>query len=431
MEPIDLSGKTFCSNCGMTIYEQKIVEEKELPKIIPENIATIPEDTPIIKDVHTEVSGDGLVNEDVTSETQEPGAGTPTADKAAAPAVKIPISTVSSQTQQPSAQEVNNAVTSAPPQKISVSVPTPQATTNPAPASPPTPNNAGTTSPETTPEEEHELNIQPAPQTPPKQPVDSQPVQNIATVGVPEQKSSDSMETNLIPEISLSTPPTPTVPVATTPAVSSASEITTELTNPNKPSDKEILEDLVDEKTVVPQEEKDKSDKIFSEKVKEVDTLGASGILLDILDDKAVEKKNEQELETMVTAAELVGKVQAKAPSEVQEPVASPPASIPSTPSNPVKTDSPQATNQPNAPAGAMANAGNPVPNAIEDGPKLMQPDEIEALLKKQQGQSTPQANTKNIDENDLSKMEFSQNPKEENGEVLKSYFSNIFRKEI
>ncbi len=53
-------------------------------------------------------------------------------------------------------------------------------------------------------------------------------------------------------------------------------------------------------------EVKAKDDERFSKRVKEIDTLGASGVLLDILDDTALARQNEQKKEALEAAKEVM-----------------------------------------------------------------------------------------------------------------------------
>jgi hypothetical protein len=58
--------------------------------------------------------------------------------------------------------------------------------------------------------------------------------------------------------------------------------------------------------------------KDFDEQVKKIDALGATGVLLDILDDSAVEKTDEKKIEAYEAAEELIDKIPFKQPKELK-----------------------------------------------------------------------------------------------------------------
>jgi hypothetical protein len=54
---------------------------------------------------------------------------------------------------------------------------------------------------------------------------------------------------------------------------------------------------------------KDKTPTNFEKNIKEIDTLGASGVLLDILDDSAIDKQNQEKVEALEVAENLIGDI--------------------------------------------------------------------------------------------------------------------------
>lgn len=205
MEPIDLNGKIFCSNCGMTIKEDQ-----------PED-----EDLPIIRSGQTEIQ-DELIDEKTTgtSQTVTNDKGTMGVEKAPEPAKPVKESEVSPRL-------------------------------------------------------------------------------------IPEETKADSVLVKDELMKTMSQPATEKTETEEMKVVNSTSSQPTRIPVEKFDNSKADIETTPDGQTnlKVPGT---KPAQTFDERVKDIDTLGASGVLMDILDDKALEKQQEQKVTSLEAAEELV-----------------------------------------------------------------------------------------------------------------------------
>lgn len=220
MEPIDLAGKVFCSNCGMTISGNNPKKQEETPAIIHLESGSENEINPPTKKTSTEE----VINNDYVPETPETKPLVPEDESGK---VKDELMKLMEE-EKPDIPEIKtNIARQEPAQKD-----TDEAKTPPI--------------------------IEPV-----KIPVENKDIKL--------QKETPEEPSGGVPESSH--------PVVT-----------------NDLSDSQLGVDLP----------KNKPTKNFEEKVKEIDTLGASGVLLDILDDTALEKQKEEQLVSLKAAKSLV-----------------------------------------------------------------------------------------------------------------------------
>ena len=530
MEPISLSGKTFCSNCGMTIYERP--DFKTTPSIIKN-------EPPKIKDLHTEITDsnfDGILNENKTANAINQGAvqdSVPPITPIATPIIKnadnsttdtlgniLPAPTIPpTQPQAPSPPDtfVNSSAISS--NGVSSFV----ATTSPKeekiePTSVSQPKNISSPS------------IGVVSPLPTKITGDSKnegeplPVQNITTPKgnllrdkinktivptVPEIPLSQPIPKKALPQNPTIIPTTPSLEINKTqePApvtaenglaqkekadIPSKTILSKTATEPLAPTDniepmgKDKL-DAEDTPTVLsgqekpklvirdnghlgtrgehrlsqtlrlntakqpenekPQKEKadeqldnfvEKKGKEFDEQVKNLDTLGASGILLDILDDKAVEKEDEQKMVSFHAAADVVDDIRVLGP----EPKKSrkirhhreKPRLKDQMLSKKGEASSEKKPEQPLIPDTKFDLYGNPMPQPL-------QPEEIEKMLSRQN--SAKITDKKGLEEEKKPKLPASSttttsgmmtempviDPEKRKTSALSGYFKDIFNK--
>jgi hypothetical protein len=209
MEPIDLNGKVFCSNCGMTIKESR----------------TETGDLPIVKSGQTEIQ-----NESVDEKAMSAGQ-TVTEDKETKGAEEAPK---------------------------------------------------------------------------PAKTVEEPEVFPRLITG--ETKTNSADEGNLVRDELMKTMNRPTADKTETEEMKVASNIPSQpakIPVKNLDNSKVAVETILGDQTNLKASDL-KPTQTFDERVKDIDTLGASGVLMDILDDKALEKQQEQKVESLEAAEELV-----------------------------------------------------------------------------------------------------------------------------
>jgi hypothetical protein len=387
MEPISLSGKTFCSNCGMTIYERP--DLKVMPSIMKD-----PE-PPKIKDVHLEIPDsdfDGILDEsgegtkpilentpnatDISSQNtpevkSEPMASMPDLEpdllKPATPPVPAPPAsqtTPATQTPAPLGQPPSTPVVIAGP-KVAPALP--EAPAQPVVAQVPEVKPAEAKTPEVKPTIIQPENIK-IPETPqPSRQVETEPLPSqdeILTEFADVQKSDELQQ---MAEAAIKAgreyktpPPKPPETTRAAPLQPAGPKIEPEpipekpklvirdsshlghpvpkpISKPKPPvkrlsPHKEVLE--LGKERPQPQETgpiekipvkeikdqplepfvKTKKGKEFDETVKKLDTLGASGILLDILDDEALEEQHHHKMESFQAAADVIDDIRVMGP---------------------------------------------------------------------------------------------------------------------
>lgn len=408
MEPIDLAGKLFCSNCGMTIYEKNSQAQTQ-----PTH--------QIIKEVHTESSDsdfDGLLEIPVDSNTKEAGnpfdkdsvqqkipdminalkdqkASTAAAPKQALPpmtsAMTKPAEQSSSNTNNlkpaPIAPPVAPATPVQKPQMTALKPQTPPAVaettvmSKPIPVQEPLkpvpattnslPKEALKTSPPEPPLQTEAVNTQPAitaktetirvlnEATAKPKPIEAitdvpinkpeiitairekelphKTTDNNAIIQTKEITFSEKSKNDTFDDLEFRPQPAERKDLSNDPSIKALIESArqADFVDKTKKSEEKIQSEKKEPVKTEPEKasyEDKKAKKIdlvkksmptekakhrlteaerkeFDKKTKELDTLSASGILLDILDDEALSKKNEKKVETMKAAADMIEKI--------------------------------------------------------------------------------------------------------------------------
>ena len=358
MSPIDLSGKIFCSNCGMTIGNNS------KPSSVP---------APTISHIQTDTEGNEPIEKPATPITR------PTQQEAGI-------------IKQDESQKVRDEL-----MKMMTPAAKPvQATNQP---------------PEPTPQTEAiETEKQETVVAPDKPEAKDRP--ETATPGMGSSTQPDSVSSQESPK-----PPIKLSVTNSTPQAKKPERITETGESPGV--------DLP----------KDKQSEGFSEKVKEIDTLGASGVLLDILDDTAIAKQREQKTEVLKAAGNLIDDLNFESDKK-------PIKKIPVSYSKALETKEPEEVKKPEPVKNNPAKPTVPV----------FTPEEIEAALT---GKELPKkAEEKPLDKNDFKpskddaidalvqttaedlrkEQTYNQDMDNPNGAEVKSaavknYFNNIFKK--
>jgi hypothetical protein len=273
MSPIDLSGKIFCSNCGMTIgNNSKPVSVPTISHIQTDDDDRMPTDkltSPSSQPTKTEV-----VTQDESQKVRDElmKMMAPTVEPAQPPS-QIPEP--AQQTEIIEAEKQQNS--SSPDQPEEPKIADMASTDNQVPTEPMIKTlDISTPITEMQPKDES-----PAPEVP-------EPVS-----GVSEPAPSLPDEPVSIPVTNLDGNAPTAAPVVDTEATPTETPVAPELVSDTEKYSNVGLQD-------------NKQSEKFSEKVKEIDTLGASGVLLDILDDAAIAKEREQKTETLKAAEDLI-----------------------------------------------------------------------------------------------------------------------------
>ena len=372
MEPIDLSGKVFCSNCGMTIGVSESSKEEEIP-IISHLTTEVSEDdldvlgigpTPAdkaamipslsqeftdnsvdtsfststnqnarpeeIQPIDTKV--DSLDTAEIVTPAQPSTANTPPATNinpddsnlVRQELIKMMGKATQSQAPTPSNTEILKSAEPIAPEEPAQTSPTePPAMPTPpeptvdqvlasqsqAPAEEEVKPEAAPEPTEPMPEPPVDLTPQPEPPTEPTEPVT--PVEPpVETPPLTPTDPFDALEPSPMTPPVASTPPTPEAPVDNIqpPVMPETKSIDA--------NDFEFIDNYTanDDKPPAPADlhvelSPEKPSSEFKKKIEDIDTLGASGVLLDILDDKAIQKQDEEKLDSLEAAEDLVGDI--------------------------------------------------------------------------------------------------------------------------
>jgi hypothetical protein len=342
MEPIDLSGKVFCSNCGMTISTSEPKEEKVIPTITHLTTEVADDTSELLGSEATEPRVD--INEEPMIPPSDRDEGFTTAPKPAPePIINInQTQPISSPIMQPRATPSGEAtftppasknitspstndesslvrqelikmmgeplqekvetipaprpVQPEPPAINKVSGPEPVEVEQPAASKGPEPAEAEV------PKEETVISLEPisigssAPQIPkegPKPETELPIIQNI-TQPKPGIIAIPKSDKAVAPDIDEPSPGI-VLPVSTNPVTYKPDEL--------EFVDSKDKENVESSKIILPKEDPSNE---FQDRIKQLDALDASGVLLDILDDDALKKQREEKVEALEAAEDLI-----------------------------------------------------------------------------------------------------------------------------